>query len=219
MSLLPSNSSYKDQLFAELLDKRSACNYSDVTTDPLKCDSSILPHIAVSKGANIEGMLEHEVRSYLSTFTKKALGTVGAVEDAVNVCFQDAKITEWFNDENLTPGYFSVDMTIKADPSIVYSDRLFSISNRLIKKAKNVRSHFKDFRIHLPMITAQVNVSSSNDLLKVHPFMSINELIVADHVALKTGYFHQASMKSGFSEIIESQDINLQGGYRCQVEV
>ena len=179
----------------------------------------MLPHIAFAKGANIDNMLESEARLYLKNFKRKALGTVGAVEDAVNVCWDDAHLVEWFEDSTLEKGKFRIDVTLKADTTKVYDDRLFSLSNRLIKEAKNVRSQVDSFNIKLPTITAEVRVSSGVDPLKLHPFMSIDEMIVSDGVESRGAWKYEPTMKSGVDESITAEDTNLRGGYRWQVEV
>jgi len=149
MSLLPQNSKTVDQKFAVIIDTRSRVDYSDIDTDPFACDASLLPHIAFSKGANIDNMTESEARAYLKTFKRKALGTVGAVEDAINVCFDDAKLIEWFEDSNLEVGMFNIDVDLKSDTSLVYDGRLFSLSTRLINSAKNVRSKLNNINIKI----------------------------------------------------------------------
>ena len=219
MSLLPLNSKIIDQNFAEIIDTRSRVDFSDVSIDPLACDSSLLPHIAFSKGANIDNMLESETRAYLKTFKRKALGTVGAVEDAINVCWDEAHLVEWFEDDNLDKGKFIVDVTLKADTSKVYDNRLFALSNRLIKESKNVRSHIDSFKIRMPTITAEVKVSSGVNPLKLHPFMSISEMIVSDAVNSESAWIYEPTLKSGMNESITLEDTNLTGGYKWQVEV
>jgi len=150
MRLLPSNSSLKDQRFAELLDTTSKVNYSDFKINPLTCDASLLPHIALVKGANIENLKEQEARLYLNTFTKKSIGTAGAVEDAINSFFNNAKLIEWFEDkENLKRGMFKVEVNLKDDKSCVYGEREFTLSSRLINSSKNHRSKLDSFDIKI----------------------------------------------------------------------
>ncbi len=149
MSLLPLSAKVKDQQFAELYDIQSRVDYSDIAPDPLTCHISLLPHIALQKGANIDNMLESEARQYLSTFTKKTIGTAGAVEDAINVCFDDAELIEWFDDENLKKGMFKVSVDLKDNVSLVYDERLFSLSRRLINESKNVRSKLDAFDLKI----------------------------------------------------------------------
>ena len=219
MSLLPQNSKTVDQEFAAIIDTRSRVDYSDIDTDPLTCDASLLPHIAFSKGANIDNMTESEARAYLKTFKRKALGTVGAVEDAINVCWDEANLVEWFEDDSLDKGKFRVDVTLKSDTSIVYDDRLFALSKRLIKESKNVRSHIDSFNIRMPTITAEVKVGSGVNPLKLHLFMSISEMIVSDAVNNKSAWIYKPALKSGVNESITLEDTNLTGGYKWQVEV
>lgn len=162
MNLLPNNATLADQQFALLLDSKSTLGFKDLNANPLSCDSSILPHIALLKGANIDNMLESEARQYLSTFTKKSAGTVGAVVDAINVCFDDAKLVEWFEDkENLKRGMFNVDVNLKNNASSVYDDRLFSVSTRLINNAKNVRSKLDAFNLKIKS-GGEINYSANS---------------------------------------------------------
>jgi len=141
MSLLPNNSSLKDQGFAQLFDSKSRVDYSDLKIDVMSCDKSILPHVALMIGANIDNMLELEARRYLNTFTKKAVGTVGAVEDAISSTLDNAELVEWYQDEERLPvGFFGVTVQVQNDESIKYDERLFSTSKRVIKENKNVRS-------------------------------------------------------------------------------
>jgi len=219
MSLLPKNSSLQAQRFAVLLDTRSRVDYKDLSNDPMLCDASLLPHIAVIKGANIDNMLEHEARAYLKTFRRKSLGTIGAVEDAVNAVWDEAHVIEWMSDDSLEVGMFRVDVTLKADTSLIYDDRLFYLSKRLIKKAKNIRSQLESFDIHLPLITAEVLVSNGSDPLKVSPFMSINELIISDDIPLNGGWVYNSTLDTSIDEGIALDETTLIGGYRWQVEV
>ena len=219
MSLLPKNSSLQEQKFASLLDTQSRVSYEDITNDPMLCDESLLPHIALIKGANIDNMLVHEARAYLKTFRRKLLGTIGSVEDAVNAVWADAKVIEWMNEDSLEVGMFRVDVTLKADTSLVYDDRLFSLSKRLIKKSKNIRSQLESFDIHLPLITAEVLVSSGSDPLKVSPFMSINELIISDDIPLNGGWVFNSTLDTNIDEGIALDTTTLIGGYKWQVEV
>ncbi len=146
MSLLPLNSKVIDQNFAEIIDTRSRVDFSDVSIDPLTCDASLLPYIAFSKGANIDNMLESEARLYLKTFSRKYIGTVGAVEDASKVYFDIPRVVEWFEDSSLSKGEFSVNLKI-VDNCREYDSFKLEKTRQLINKAKNVRSKLKDINI------------------------------------------------------------------------
>ena len=163
MSLLPNNSSLKDQKFAELFDRKSRVDYSDLKIDVMSCDKSILPHVALKIGANIDNMLESEARKYLSTFTKKAVGTVGAVEDAVSSTLENAQLVEWHQDEeNLAVGFFGVTVQVQNDKSIKYDERLFSTSKRVIKENKNVRSKFAGFDVVYPLVNGNIIIGGGS---------------------------------------------------------
>ena len=172
MNLLPNNSSYKEQKFAELFDKNSRVNYNDLKIDVRSCHKSILPHIALTLGANIDNMLESEARKYLETFSQKAIGTVGAVKDAVSSTLDNAKLVECHEDEALPLGYFGVTVQVLNDKSKKYDERLFSTSKRVIKENKNVRSKFDSFNLAMPLIGTKIytavaktsNLKLNNDL-------------------------------------------------------
>ena len=146
MSLLPKNSSLQEQKFASLLDNQSRVSYEDITNDPMLCDESLLPHIALIKGANIDNMLVHEARAYLKTFRRKLLGTIGSVEDAVESLFDEVKVIEWFNDDSLSVGEFNVEVSA-VDGGNLYDMRIFNLCKRVIKKSKNVRSQLKELKL------------------------------------------------------------------------
>jgi len=158
MSLLPNNSSLQAQKFAVLLDNRSRVDYTDLTNDPLLCDISLLSHIALIKGANIDNMIEHEARAYLKTFRRKSIGTIGAVEDAVNVCFDEVEIIEWFNDDSLSIGEFNIEVSA-VDGGNLYDMRIFNLCKNLIKKSKNVRSQLKELKLSY-LVTKVLNIHS-----------------------------------------------------------
>jgi P2-related tail formation protein len=149
MNLLPNNSSIIDQNFAHFLEQRSKTTYQDIKIDVMSCDVSLLPHLALIKGVNITDMTEYEARLHIKNSSKKSIGTVGAVEDVLNVCFENAKLVEWFEKEDLEKGYFDVSVDVKADKNLSYDERLFKVSKRLIDENKNVRSKLRKFDLSL----------------------------------------------------------------------
>lgn len=146
MSLLPLNSKVIDQNFAEIIDTRSRVDFSDMSIDPLTCDASLLLYIAFSKGANIDNMTEHESRLYLKTFNRKHIGTVGAVEDVSKVYFDIPKVIEWFNDDSLAIGEFSVNLKI-VDKCRKFNEEKLEHTRKLVNDAKNVRSRLKEISL------------------------------------------------------------------------
>jgi len=184
MSLLPNNETKISQNFAQFIDEKSKVDYSDIGIEPLSCDASLLPHLALIKGANINGMLESEARQYLNTFSKKAIGTIGAVKDAVDVHFKDAVVIEWYQDkENLAKGMFRIDVNTKTDKNVIYDERLFSLSNRLIQNSKNVRSKLDSFNMKLPLLTENLYVKSSS----ISTIQLANKIDLKNTINLKIG--------------------------------
>ena len=177
--LLPTNQKSKEQRFAEFVDESLIQDNSVITLDPLTCHSSLLEHIALGFGASISGMNKKEARLYLSKIeiVKTQRGTAGAVEDALSVTFEDAKLVEWFEAVDLDKGDFRVDVTVKADTKERYDKRKFALSKRLINEAKNVRSNLADFEIKLPESHCNIEVYgggvvAANLSCEVEPFLS-----------------------------------------------
>lgn len=217
MSLLPFSAKVKDQQFAELYDIQSRVDYSDIAPDPLTCHISLLPHIALQKGANIENMKEAEARNYLKTFTKKTIGTAGAVEDAINVCFDNAELIEWFDDENLKKGMFNVSVYLKDDVSLVYDERLFSLSRRLINESKNVRSKLDAFDL-------KVGAAGELDFLKA---VSTNVVLTNDfdfvtmdkNINLSANGISDVSLSSSLTFEAAAVDFSFSGANVLDVEL
>ncbi|MBL0703218.1 MAG: hypothetical protein JJV95_04475 [Sulfurospirillum sp.] len=160
MSLLPNNSSLADQEFASLVEKIVTEDYQALKINPLSCDIRLLPHLAICKDVNIAGLTESEARTYInnSQDIKKYTGTVYAVEQSINVCFEDGKLKEWF-DTDLEEGYFDIDVTLRADPTKLYDAKKFKKAKELINKAKNVRSHLGIFSLKVPNSNGQIKQS------------------------------------------------------------
>jgi P2-related tail formation protein len=177
--LLPSNQPLKEQKFAEFVDKSLIHDNDVITLDPLGCHFSLLEHIALGFGASIAGMNEKEARLYLSKIEKikTQRGTAGAVEDTLEVTFEEAELVEWFEADDLNVGEFRVAVTVKADAQEKYDKRKFSLSKRLINEAKNVRSYLADFEIKLPESYCHVDmygggVIAANLTCDVEPFLA-----------------------------------------------
>jgi P2-related tail formation protein len=155
--LLPNNSSLIEQQFASYLDDNSKVNYEDLKIDVMTCDISLLPHLALIKGANIDNMLEVEARLHIKNFIKKNIGTRGAVEDTINVFYQDAQLIEWFENDDIPKGMFDIDVKISNNINYIYDERLFKRSRQSINEAKNVRSKLKKISLKLPNANTNIN--------------------------------------------------------------
>jgi len=151
-NLLSPNTKLLEQKFANFIEESSIQDFKLLSIDPMICDTSLLGHLALAYNLNIEKMKEKEIRAFIKRFLKNEsiLGTAKAVENTLSVVFQNAKLIEWFEADDLEVGEFRIGVTVKADENIKYDARKFSLSNRLINEAKNVRSHLKDFEVKLP---------------------------------------------------------------------
>jgi len=219
--LLPSNQTLQDQAFAQLLDRAAIDDNTVIRPDPMTCHASLLPHIAAGYGSSIRGMNEPESRKYLATIerTKRHQGTVAAVVATLDVVWDDATLVEWFeNPEELEVGEFGVDVVVEPDPDLVYDDRKFRLSRRLIDQAKNVRSHLKSFHVRLPPIVATVEVSTLKSPVMLHPYMDINELIQSG-IETKAGWMYEPTVRTTIDEALNLDSIHIKGGYQWQVEV
>ena len=150
--LLPSNNLLREQDFAGFVDKSLMHDNSLITLDPMVCHSSLLEHIALGFDVSISNMSELEARRYLSNVcpVRDKRGTVRAVENALKVPFDDAKIMEWFEVEELDKGEFRVDVKIKTDTTKRYGTQRFNLAKKLVEASKNVRSSFAYFYVKLP---------------------------------------------------------------------
>jgi len=151
MSLLPLNSSLKNQKFAELIDVVSMEDYSALNIDSMTCDERLLENLAVGAGVDISGLSVNEARIYIHNAKeiKRYAGTVYAVEQSINVCFEDGQLKEWF-EAGLDKGLFDVEVKLKADSSLVYLPSKFDKAKQMIRKSKNVRSKLNAFKISFP---------------------------------------------------------------------
>jgi len=199
MSLLSKNNSLKNQSFAELLDIQSQVSYEDITKDSIICDSSLLPHIALIKGANIDEMQENEARAYLKTFNRKYIGTVGAVEDALKVYFDSPKVVEWFEDKSLLCGDFSIDLKIE-DGCRKFNKTTLEKTEKLIKRTKNVRSHLKEIKLnYLSENNSSINIGfvcENSQNLEMHNAYEENiEMTQITNIGLASESFYYIKME------------------------
>lgn len=185
MNLLPFNASTQDQKFAEMIDNKMKLDLDNFNINPLTCDISLLEHIALIKGANIENMKETEIREFLHLFLGEAKGTVGAVEKASQAYFNNTSITEWFKREYLKEGEFEVSVNVENQKR--YTREIFDDTTNLVLRAKNVRSEFTGYEMLLEDVNTKnslttgsiLNISLSNELLlKATPNLNIGGTVV-----------------------------------------
>jgi len=218
--LLPSNSSLREQKFAQFLDARVREDYSCLDTDPLKCEASILPHLAVWLGVDIDGLSESESRAYLKSalLSRTKKGTVGVVEDALNSVFDNSKVVEWWEDGELDKGTFDVEVVLESDVNKVYDGKKFETAKGLMDKSKNVRSHLKQFKVKMPPVTVTVAVSTLKPPVSLHLYSDINEQIESGF-EVESGWVYKPTMHTDINESLNLEPIQTKGGYRWQVEV
>ena len=165
MSLLPPNQPINDQKLALFLTDNLECLTEYLTTLPDEANKEVLEHLAVIFDVDIAGLNEDEAREYIKSAIDihKHKGTVYAVKKAINVVFEKAELKEWF-DKGLTAGLFDVEVTLKADPTAIYTTKKFQTAKTLINDAKNVRSHLNHFEIKFPQSTGEIQTTNALNL-------------------------------------------------------
>jgi len=141
-SLLPVNESQEQRDLENItLNTLSKFDTSNLTINPLKCDVSLLPHLALLLDVNIDGFDEEEQRLYLKNAReiKKYAGTVYAVRMAANSIFDDVKVLQWF-DYGGVPNKFKLDISAYDKPvSIANVNKV----KKLVETAKRKSSHLE----------------------------------------------------------------------------
>ena len=141
-SLLPVNESQEQRDLENItLNTLSKFDTSKLTINPLKCDVSLLPHLALALDVNIDGLDEDEQRAYLQNAReiKKYAGSVYAVKTAASSIFKDVKLLQWF-DYGGVPNRFKLD--ISAFQKEVSLENIQKV-RRLVEDAKRKSSHLE----------------------------------------------------------------------------
>ena len=120
-----------------------------ITLDPMSCDASLLPHLALDLDVSIVGLDEDEARTYLSNAReiKRLTGSVWAVNKAASSVFgKNIKVQPW-NKVGTVPGTFKIEVDVTEQKSV--TDENLNKTIRLIDAAKPESRHLAGITIKM----------------------------------------------------------------------
>ncbi|MDE1465801.1 phage tail protein I [Spartinivicinus poritis] len=159
MSLLPSNASPLEQGLADSTGRISDIPaYPNYVWNPESCPANCLPWLAWALSVDEwdEAWEEQTKRNVIkaSIEVHRHKGTLGAVKKALAATGVDITVTEWF-EYNGQPYTFKADVNLETRG---LTEKEYDNINRLIKRTKNVRSHF-DLTVYLTNKTKMPRVA------------------------------------------------------------
>ncbi|AXH14375.1 phage tail protein I [Malaciobacter mytili LMG 24559] len=149
-SILPSNENLIERTIEEL--GARIFNFEEldyITLDPMKCDASLLPHLAFDLDVSILGLDEDEARVYLvnAREIKRLTGSVWAVNKAAFSVFgENIKVQPW-NKVGTVPGTFKIEVDVTPQKSV--TDENLNKTIRLIDTAKPESRHLSGITINM----------------------------------------------------------------------
>lgn len=161
-SLLPSN---EPQIlrFLECVasDTLEHCDLESINTLPLSARAELLPYLAFMFDVDITNLSESESRRLILNAIEihRYAGTLYAVKKALQVCFSDYEIREWF-DFGGKPFTFKLEVTIGIDLDAVFDAKKWIKARDLIYWAKNERSQLLGIEIKLPEAHGDIFVNA-----------------------------------------------------------
>lgn len=120
-----------------------------VTINPLVCDESLLPHLALDLDVSILGLEEDEARIYLANAReiKRLTGTVWAVNTAAASVFgNNIKVKPW-NELGIDPGTFKIQVDVTPNKSV--TDENLNKVIRLVADSKPESRHLAGITINM----------------------------------------------------------------------
>lgn len=153
------NESLKAYFEVASADRRALLDSKLFNTDPLTCKKEYLLLLALEAGVNIDGFSEGEQREMIANAFKSfnRAGTIGALKEAL-AHIGDMHVVEKRN------YLFDVEVTLKADPTAIYTTKKFQTAKTLINDAKNVRSHLNSFEIKFPQSIGEIQTTNALNL-------------------------------------------------------
>lgn len=178
-SILPPNENLYERTIEEL--GASIFNFEElekVTLDPMKCDPSLLPHLALDLDVSILGLDEDEARAYLvnAREIKRLTGSVWAVNKAASSVFgENIKVQPW-NQVGTVPGTFKIEVDVTEQKSVTEENLNKTI--RLIDAAKPESRHLAGITVNMKnngaYKTNAVTTSSEVGFVYPKPLEDIN---------------------------------------------
>jgi len=122
---------------------------SKLTINPLECDESLLPHLAVDFDVSIAGLSVDEARTYLSNARqiKKYIGSKYAVRKAAEAIFGDEIKVEPWNEHEGVPGTYKIKVNVTPQKSV--TDENLNKAQTLIKAANRKSCHLSGITINM----------------------------------------------------------------------
>ncbi|WP_419768586.1 phage tail protein I [Arcobacter sp.] len=120
-----------------------------VTINPLDCDASLLPHLALDLDVSILGLDEMEARKYLQNAREiiRLHGTVWAVNSAASSVFGDEIEVEPWNKHDGVAGTYKIKVNVTPEKSV--TDENLNKTIRLIDDAKPESRHLSGITINM----------------------------------------------------------------------
>lgn len=121
---------------------------SQLTVDPLKCDASLLPHLALALDVSIAGLDENEARAYLqnSREIKKYIGSTYAVKKAASSIFGDDIEVQPWNKHNGEAGTYKFIIDANGKP---VNDENINKTISLVDTAKRKSAHLSGITVNM----------------------------------------------------------------------
>ncbi len=121
---------------------------SKLTVDPLKCDASLLPHLAVALDVSIAALDENEARVYLqnSREIKKYIGSTYAVKKAASSIFGDDIEVQPWNKHNGEAGTYKFIIDANGKP---VNDENINKTISLVDQAKRKSAHLSAITVNM----------------------------------------------------------------------
>jgi phage tail P2-like protein len=117
--------------------------------DPLNCDVSLLPHLAVDLDVSIAGLDETEARTYLQNAReiKKYIGSPYAVRKAAESIFGETiEVQPWYK-HNGVPGTYKFDISVTANKTV--DEENIAKTIRLVDEAKRESTHLSGITMYM----------------------------------------------------------------------
>lgn len=187
---------------------------SKLTINPLDCEKSLLPHLALALDVNIDGLDEDEQRAYLQNAReiKKYAGSVYAVRTAASSIFKDVKLLQWF-DYGGVPNRFKLD--ISAYKKEVSLDNIQKV-RRLVEDAKRKSSHLDSIELsyvnQLELTSCASNMGetkSSSNMVDGYTNIAAGLAVVHTHAVYESSCDTQFSLNFVYTpkdEELENED-------------
>lgn len=137
------------------------CDLESINTLPLSARAELLPYLAFMFDVDITGLSESESRRLILNAIEihRYAGTLYAVKKALQTCFSNYEIKEWFEFGG-KPFTFKLEVTIGTDFDAVFDAQKWVKARDLIYWAKNERSQLLGIEVKLPEARGDIFVSA-----------------------------------------------------------